>query len=98
MTTTIKQIKDVFVTNGFNECHHDQNPCYHCLEVKQIDNGIFTAEIDEDLDWEKKDLFFAKWTWELNKLGLLVLDRINTSSGEAQWNGSVWILRRIRND
>lgn len=91
----IKQIKNIFMTNGFDECHHNKNPCNHCLEVKQISWDIFTAEVDEDLNWDMRDLFFAKWEYELKKLGLIVLDKINNSSGEAQWNGSVWILRAV---
>lgn len=94
----IKDIKNVFITYGYPECHHSHEyPCNHCLEVKQIDQDIFTAEIDQDLDWDKRELTYSKWIWELKKLGISVLDKIDNSSGEAQWNGAVWILRGNNN-
>jgi len=94
--TTIKEIKDVFFVEKYPDCYHTKHPCNHCLTVKQIDDGIFTAEIDEEInDWDRKDSYTTEWALKLERLGLKVLTRIDNSSGEAQWVGSVWILRTV---
>lgn len=95
---TTKQIKEVFTTAGYPQCPHpDQYPnCNHCLEVKQIDENIFTAEVDHDLDHEQEDMVLEKWTSRLYELGLKVLDKIFNDSEAGQWHGSVWILREIK--
>jgi len=83
----------VFYTNGWeidNQCHHSKDPCIHAYNLKEIEPGLYTVEIDKDV----KDCIIERWEKDLEKYGWKILQKIDTSSGEAQWYGETWILRR----